>query len=638
VGTIRESPRQTAAAMGTSPLQRRRQAVLWAATALAAAGFILAGFFAVAYFRATGVSVRPVRSYILPPEKTTFQFVAATGGPVLSPDGTRLVFPARDSSGKELLWVRPLDSLSGQRLEGTEGASFPFWSPDSRLLGFFVPGKLKKIDVLGGPPQTICDASSGRGGTWNADGVIVFAPEPTSPLWRVSAAGGAPSPLTQLDKSRQTSHRWPVFLPDGRHLLYWAGNPLSAAGVGSSGVYLGSLDGKDHGFLMPADSEALYAPPGFLLFQREQSLMAQAFDAGSPKLTGDAFPIAEQVANPANFRLGFFSVSTNGVLVYLAGSAAQDRIAWLDASGKESAAVGEPGSLGRLRLSPDGSRLAEDVLDSQSRNVNLWVVELARGVRTRFTFGQADFFPVWSPDGSRIAFASNRKGTNDIYIKDASGAGTEEPLLESEAAKNPTDWSRDGRFIAFNQFDPKRAGRAGSSIWILPLFGDRKPFPFLQTEFNTASAVFSPDGHWVAYQSDESGKFEIYVAPFQPPAAPQVPLSLPTQAGQGVGGAGGKWQVSQGGGRIPTWRRDGKGLYYFAPEGKLMEAAVTPKGSAVAVGMPHELFQAHLDVIGPYARVYDVAPNGQRFLVLMPQESAAVPLTLVTNWTAGLKK
>ena len=608
-----------------APVVVRRKLHQQLAWGLAAACLIIAAVFAVAYFRAASVVSRPVRSYILPPEKTEFQFAPSTGGPVLSPDGTRVVFPAHDASGKMLLWVRPLDSLSAQPLQGTEGASYPFWSPDSRFLGFFVPGKLKKIDVSGGPPQTVCDAPSGRGGTWNTDDVIVFTPEVSGPLSRVPAAGGAPAPLTQFDKTlQQTSHRWPVFLPDGRHFVYWAGDPFSA--TATNGVFLGSLEGKEQHFLFQTESDALYAPPGYLLYMREQSLMAQPFDAGSLKLTGDAFPIAELVANPQNFRLGFFSVSQNGVLIYLTGSGAQARFAWLDANGKQLTVVGDMDFYGQLRLSPDGSHLAEIVNDPLGRNSDIWLIDLGRGVRTRFTFDPAvHYFPVWSPDGTRIAFASSRRGPLNLYVKGSSGAGTEEPLIESDGSKFPTDWSRDGRFIAFNFIDPK--GKTNFDIWVLPMFGDRKPFPFLQTQFSEGGAVFSPDGHWIAYQSDESGNTEIYIAPFegQPAAATGGPQ-------------GGKWQVSQGGGRVPTWRRDGKGLYYLGSEGKLMEAVVTPKGSAVEMGIPHEVLQARFTVLGQFARTYDVSPDGKRFLVLSSEETGATPLTLVTNWTAGLKK
>jgi Tol biopolymer transport system component len=368
-----------------------------------------------------------------------------------------------------------------------------------------------------------------------------------------------------------------------------------------------------------------------LLYQREQSLMAQPFDASGLKITGDAFPIAEQVANPLNYRLGYFSSSQNGVLVYLTGVATRTQLMWMDANGKQLTAVGEPGPNSRFRLSPDGSRLAKELFDEAHRSVDLWLVDLARGVQTRFTFDPAaDTYPVWSPDATRIVFASNRKGHTDLYAKNASGAGTQEPLVESDVSKTPTDWSHGGRFLAYDYFDPN--GKTKSDIWVLPLFGERKPFPFLQTEFNEADAVFSPDGHWIAYQSDESGSFEVYVAPFLAAGGPEGSASVSS------GPQGGKWQVSQGGGRIPTWRRDGNGLYFLGSEGKLMEAAVTPKGAAVEIGIQREVLQAHFAQFGSYARTYDIAPDGKRFLVLTSEDASGTPLTLVTNWTAGLKK
>jgi Tol biopolymer transport system component len=427
----------------------------------------------------------------------------------------------------------------------------------------------------------------------------------------------------------QNTNRWPVFLPDGQHFLYWGGDAFSTAQT--NGAFLGSLDGTPPRFICQADSGALYARPGYLLYQREQSLMALPFDAGGLKVTGDAFPIAEQVANPLNYRLGFFSSSQNGVLVYLTGLATRTQLTWKDASGKNLTAVGEPGPHVRFRISPDGSRLAEELIDEAHRSVDIWLIDLARGVRTRFTFdATADTYPTWSPDSTRVVFASNRKGHNDLYIKNASGAGTEEPLLESDPTKVPTDWSHDGRFIAFNYQDPR--SKTKLDIWVLPMFGDRQPFPFLQTEFNEGFVTFSPDGHWVAYQSDESGSFEVYVAPFQPEGGPVDPQSV------SAGPHGGKWQVSQGGGTVPTWRRDGKGLYFLGPEGKLMEADIAPKGAAVEVGIQRVIFQAHFPLFGSGARTYDVTPDGKRFLILTSEDAASTPLTLITNWTEGLKK
>jgi len=431
-----------------------REKILWG---VAAVSLVLAAAISYAYIRRMSVPVRPIRSLILPPEKVSFALTGGEGGPVLSPDGTRLVFTARDASGKEALWVRSLDSLTAQRLEGTEDSSFAFWSPDSRTIGFFAGGKLKKIDAGGGPAQTLCDAPGGRGGAWSEREVIVFAPEITSGLSRVPVAGGTPTEITHLAQSQAGfSHRWPTFLPDGRHFLYWGGNPF-ITNAPNTGIFLGALDSNEENFLVQADSSALYAPPGYLLYVREQTLMAQPFDAGSLKLKGDAFPVGEHVSSPQLFRLGLFTVSQSGLLVYQTGQGVSAQFLWLDVHGNKVGTVGEAGNQLFPRLSPNGARLAYVRVDPQSKNADIWLMDLARGVPTRFTFDPApDNWPVWSPDGSRIVFASARKGHTDLYVKDASGAANEESLYESNGDKTPKDWSRDGRYIVFDVPDPTR--------------------------------------------------------------------------------------------------------------------------------------------------------------------------------------
>jgi len=586
----------------------------------AGVGLLAAAFFAVAYLRRASEVARPIRSQITAPQKLTFGFMGppTNGAPALSPDGTRMVFPANDAQGKEALWVRPMDSLSAQKLEGTERGTFPFWSPDGRYIGFFQGGKLKKINVSGGPAETVCEAPSGRGGTWNRDDVIVFAPEVGGGLSRVRAAGGTPAPLTQVARSNGfITQRWPTFLPDGRHFLYWAGDPF-ATDPSTVGIFVGSLGSSDSKLLLPADSNALYAPPGYLLFLRGRSLMAQPFDAGSRKLKGDAFPIAELVASPQNYRLGLFSVSQSGLLVYQTGENLRTQFAWFDASGRQMETVGEPGLLDTPVLSPNGQRLAYVAEDPESKNIDIWLSDLTRGVRTRFTFNpSADVDPVWAPDGTRIIFSSQRKSHLDLYIKDASGAGNEEVLYESDANKIPIDWSRDGRYLSFSQLSPK--GKGKWETWVLPLFGDRKPLPYLQTEFNNVYGVFSPDGHWLAYESDESGTWEIYLSPFP--------------------GGGSKFQVSQGGGTQPAWKGDGSALIYLAGT-KLTEAGLRFKGSAVEIGTPQPLFQPPaMRDNGPFGRGYTVSPDSKRFLVtVLPQAYIPEPLTLVSNWTADLKR
>ena len=600
-----------------APVAARRKARQWLGWGFGVIGIALAVAFAFAWFRASSVPVQSIRSLIPAPEKVSFAFDQPSGAPLLSPDGTRLVFPARDASGKEALWVRPLDSLTAQRLEGTEGAKYPFWAPDSRQLGFFQDRKLKKIDIRGGPPVLLCDAPLGRGGAWSRNNVIVFAPQTLGGLSSVPAAGGTPTAIASPKGSGGVfSNRWPAFLPDGRHFLYLSGD-LSSPGTSKLGIYLGEIGSDEQKFLLQADSEALYALPGYLLFLRGDMLLAQAFDAGSQKLQGEAFPVGEHVPSPQQYRLGLFSVSQTGLLVYSTGAGESGgQLVWMDASGKEIGKVGPSGVFGP-RLSPDGKRLAYVARNSEGNSLDIWLMDLAGGVQRRFTFGPGNSIsPVWSPDGSRIAYASSGDSLNslNIFVKNASGAGSAEPVLKSGETERPTDWSRDGKYILYILLDPK----TGVDIWVLPLFGDRKPFPYLQTKFHEGNAAFSPDGRWVAYISDESGSFEVYLSPF--PAG------------------GGKYQVSQGGGDQPEWKHDGSELYYLAPDGKLMEASVKENGAAVEIGAPRQLFQQSMAGTGPGERSYCVAPDGKCFLVDKAPQGSSPPLTLVTNWTAGLKK
>ena len=600
-----------------------RRALPWL---LAAAFLLLSVVLVLVQFRHHSMSAPAIRALIAAPEKMPFAFQRPDGAPVLSPDGTRLVFPAYDSSGNLALWVRPLDSLTPQRLPGTDDARFPFWAPDNRQIGFFQNGKLNKIDVTGGPPVVICDAPNGRGGTWNRNGLILFAPQQLGGLYSVSAAGGtavsaAPNPTRAAPGE---SDRWPEFLPDGQHYFYLRGD-LNGPGTANLGIYIGTLGSNQARFLFQADSDALYAAPGYVLFLRGDTLMAQRFDAGSLKLEGETFPVAEHIPSPRSFQLGIFGVSQTGLLVYStadAGSGGFGRLVWVDAEGKEIGKV-PLGSADAAfpSLSRNGTMLAY-VSALPARLSDIWLMDLPRGVETRLTFGSgSSTFPVWSPDGSRLAYSSGPFMPTNIFIKDTSGAGNAELLVKADALGlgpgvnvAPSDWSRDGRYILFASAINK--GLTNRDIWVLPLFGDRKPFPYLQTRFDEGRAVFSPDGHWVAYVSNESGRLEIYVSTF--PAG------------------GGKWQVSQDGGVQPEWGRDGKELYYEAPSGAVMEAKVTEKGRAVEIGMPHQLFKVSAASLGGPG--FAVAPDGKRFLMVEAELAASQPLTLVTNWTAGLEK
>jgi Tol biopolymer transport system component len=548
----------------------------------------------------------PMRFLISPPEKMSFRQYDL---PLVSADGQQIVFSGLDESGNAYLWVRKMDSLSAQRLSGTEGALFPFWSPDSRFIGFFADGKLKKIDASGGPALTLAEAPISWGGTWSRDGAIVFAPTFADPLHRVSAAGGEETPVTTLDQSRQEiSHRWPYFLPDGRHFLYLAGSPQQE----ENGIYIGSLDSEESKFLLGADSNVVYAPPGFLLFGREQTLMAQPFDAKKLQATAEPFPIVEQVGRSGFFSLMTFSVSENGVLVYRSGGFANSSLVWFDRAGKKLGEVGEPGDYSNPALSPDERRLAVCVRDRQSERRDIWIGDLTRGTTSRFTFDPADDLnPVWSPDGSRIIFTSERKGQRDIYEKAASGTGQVQLLLESEYFKHTEDWSSDGKFLVYNAHP-----QGSSDVWVLPLSGgDEKARPLLEEAFSEHQAQFSPNGRWLAYTSNETGQPQIYVQSFPP--------------------AGGKWQVSMAGGLVAKWRRDGKELFYIE-RNKLMAVEVNTDGSTFEAGIPKALFEANF---GPILRnPYLVSGDGQRFLIITPVEQTTSPITVVLNWFEELKR
>ena len=589
----------------------RRDRLPWLVAGLAA---LLAGVaLALPYFRSAPARPAVVRATILPPENAHMLYFNHIA---VSPDGQRLAFGAIGANGAFSLWLRPLGAASAQPLAGTEGASYPFWSPDGRFIGFFANGKLKKIDAAGGPAQTICNAPSGRGGTWNRDGVIVFAPDIFSPLYRVSAAGGEPAPLP-LDKSRREQvHRFPYFLPDGRHFIYRAGRSGGYARDEGNGIYVGSLDSSEYKLILPADTYAVYAS-GHLLFWRDGALMAQPFDVQRLELSGEAVPVAEQVQMNLSEVRAVFSVSENGVLVFQSGSGAgaQYQLTWFDRDGKREARSGEPAFGASPHLSPDGQRVAAMLFDVQVGSTDIWLHDSALTRKTRFTFNPAfDSNPVWSPDGRSLVFNSDRKARlkYDLYQKDASGARNEELLYESDEYKRPTSWSPDGRLIAYMSSDGP-TGRG--DIWVLPLAGERKPFPFLQTpQFDEQRARFSPDGHFVAYDSDESGRRQVYVTPFP--------------------GPGGKQQVSTDGGEDPVWRGDGRELFFLS-EGKMMAAEVKTDGSGVDIGNARLLFDAHTGFVG-FAH-FDVTPDGKRFIVAALSEGGSAPMNLVVNWTADLK-
>ena len=540
----------------------------------------------------------------------------------LSPDGRTLAFVAADSVGNKSLWVRHLNATDAQLLAGTLGANLPFWSPDSRFIGFFVNGRLMKIETSGGVPQTICDAAYGRGGTWSKEGVIIFSSNTSTSLSIVSSSGGSVTNVTKLDATRKESgHRWPFFLPDGHHFLFLSRLNLNAVDE-ADGIFLASTDTTVAPRLVIKTSSNMAFANGHLLFANRNTLMAQPFDEASLQTTGEAFPLLTEHINFDGSRSSAaFTASQNGTLVYHKGEsgAVGISLAWHDRSGKQTGIVGSADFFYGIRLSPDGRRVAASYLDKTTGNVDTWLYDINRALWTRFTFQEAmEKSPIWSPDGRTIVFALNPNKNSDLYMRAANGAASEELLFESTQDKYPSDWSRDGRFLTFNSID----GGNNFDIWILPMSpeatGERKPFVFLKTAFDERRATFSPDGRWIAYQSNESGRDEVYIRPFPSP--------------------GGKWQVSTGGGTRPRWRGDGKELFFLSADFKMMSAEVRSGTSTVEIVSVKPLFQIG-NLSSGTANLYDVTADGQRFLAETIQRNEnSPPLTLVVNWPGEVKK
>ena len=606
----------------------------WLWPGVAAALLVSLAALSFFHFRETPPIVQPMRFELAAPASNRYTNFLA-----LSPDGRKIAFSAIGLDGRVRIWVRALETVEARAVALTTGgnAPYPFWSSDSRFIAVQIGGKMKKVEAAGGPEQTICDTPLGfLGGAWNQDGTIIFGSN--RGLMRVPAAGGEPVPLTAVDSSGQESaHVGPAFLPDGRHFLYLRRSNRDQ----TNGIYVGSLDAKpeqqDHRRLLAASLPAAYATSGYdkgsghILFLRESTLMAQPFDARKLALTGDANVVAEPVASA---QLGFFAASANGVLAYRAaagGLAVRGQLTWFDRAGKSLGTVGEPGLYNTVALSPDGTRAAVSRNDPEASressgtgangNVDIWLHEFSRGTSTRFTFDRGqEFMAVWSPNGSRIIFSSDRDGSVNLYQKVSNGAGTEEALLKSNERKYAYDWSQDGRFLLYAVAGPK------SSLWVLPLTDDQKPKAYLQTESNTHQARFSADSRWVAYTSDESGQNEVYVRPF--PSA-----------------SGGKWMVSNGGGSQPRWRRDGKELFYISADSKLVSVEVAAASGSFQAGIPKALFAAPIFGGATVLNVtrYDVTADGKKFLInSLPTETTSAapspPIIVVLNWAAGLKR
>ncbi|HEX5432248.1 MAG TPA: protein kinase [Bryobacteraceae bacterium] len=586
-------------------------AALVALIALAAAGWT--------YWPRSAEPAQVVRFQApFPPNVTFSQYVS------LSPDGHKLVFNAAgEHSG---LWIRDLDSLEWRQLPGTEGAASPFWSPDSRFLGFAVGQELKKIDVSGGPPQTLCQTTIQVGtGAWNRNGVIIFGGRGAGGLWKVSEAGGVAAPVTKLDTSHgETFDALPTFMPDGKHFIYLRAGPPDVIGM-----YAGSLDSKpeeqSRQRIVAGPFAASYAK-GNLFFMRGNTLMAQPFDPDRLTLSGEPVPLIDQVATTLS--IGVFSVSPSGALAYLSGiQGGALQLTWFDRQGKTLSTFGQQSSDQSVRLSPDGRRAAVRDASPQVPG-DMWTLDFERGVRTRFTFRQSVGSPaVWSSDGRRIAFGSG-SGDDTIYEKDSSGSGEEKELLKEPGIIHvPSDWSRDGRFLLYSVLNRPNTG---NDMWVLPLESPdgpaRKPVLLLGAKFHEQQAVLSPDMHWIAYTSDESGRNEIYVRPFIASGPSGAPV-----LGEG------KWQISRDGGTSPRWTAAGKEIVFQAPPTGTLKMAVnvTANGDGFEPGIPKLLFRAPVDF------GWDATADGKRFMLSIPpmvQQSSQIPITVVLNWPALLKK
>ena len=575
-----------------------REALAWILAAAAIAGLAWA---LLSARRPPAAANRRLEVALLPADGTM------GWGPIaLSRDGSQLAYVAIGPDGRRRLYVRALDRLEARVLPGTEDAKYPFWSPDARSLGFFDDASMHRIDLAGGPPRHLAPVADPRGGTWNAEGTIVFVPSPGVGLLRMPAAGGAAVPLTTLDAKRQeTSHRWPNFLPDGKHILMLVRRPGDPERLTVDVVSL--ADGKRRQ-LLEADTSAEYSN-GRIFFLRATTLFAQPFDVETLTTAGEAAPVLEKVWRDLQMDgLTAFTVAPSGELAYRRGGFAVTQVSWFDRAGRKLRSIGSPGVYARPRLAPDGRRFIIDVTDVGK--ANSYIVVFDEESRSTMTFGEwNDSQASWAPDGNRFAYSSDRSGPFDIYVKDAVGGGAEKPLIENANWKYPESWSQDGRWLLYREIDPKTKG----DLWIWPMAGTAgKATPYLTTPADEREPDFSPDGRFVAYVSDESGEAQVYVQPNPP--------------------TGAKWRISRTGGMWPRWRADGRELYYMQADSKLAAVEVAAQGSTLRIGKSQELFFVPLRLVNASGGEYDVSNDGTRFLI---NEAVDLDVTSPVNLVLG---
>jgi eukaryotic-like serine/threonine-protein kinase len=597
-----------------------------------AASLLLLVAVAAAYWASRHPDTHVVRAMLQTPEKLTLDSTGDFAGPaVISPDGQAVAFGAHASDGSRALWVRRLSENASQRLDGTDEASFPFWSPDSRFIAFFAKGKLNKVSASGGPVLAIADAPGARGGTWGKDEVILFEPDFQSPLMRVSAQGGEVKEATAIDPGKHTTHRWPSFLPDGRHFLFLATN--HNGGVrGQNGVYFGSLDSKETHMVVESDSGAQFAD-GYLLYHAQNALVAQLFDPGSGTVSGEASVVIDKIAHDPGIFRTIFSASTNGILAYQGGTAMTgSELVWVDRSGKELGRLGERAAYSGMRIAPDGKRLVASIGDPKQ---DLWVFDLSRGAATRLTFeaGGADN-PSWSADGKLVVYnvfpnggasnLMNSASSANIHAKPSDGSGVSKLVLQEESdasmgrtrpgANNPELLPHTNTLLYI-----RRHGAVAHSIFATPLSADGTPVQVIAPASPQANIVDfrpSPDGRWIAYTSNESGRDEVFLVPYPNTGA-------------------GKWQVSNNGGQFVTWRGDSKELYFFGSGNRVYAVTFDDTMSQPQIGSPQPLFSIPNTAFNGF---YEVFPDGQRFLVNRVPEQVSTPISLLLNWPEELKK
>jgi serine/threonine protein kinase/Tol biopolymer transport system component len=607
---VSQSSATGAAAIPGTSKGTGHKSLLLLSVALAIA-LILAAIIASNYRRANLQLSAPVVRATLPapPGITVLTLSDQAGAPAVSHDGTSIVF-AGLHDGRQMLFVRPLDGSATKPLPGTEGGKFPFWSPDGKSIGFFADQQLKRLDLAGGPPLSLAPAGDGRGGSW-ADDTIIFTPYIYEAIYRVPASGsGKPVTVSKIDTSLHTTHRWPSFLPDGKHFLYLAANHVSGKEANSA-VYVGSIEGGDAKPAVHTNGSAFYSS-GNLFYYRDGSLLAQPFDLDHLELKGDAKPIGNVLRESGNWGV-IASGSDNGVLLFQSAGDAKFPVVWFDRGGRTIGAVSIAGQqLQDIRLSPDRTRVAYDAFDGPIGC--LYVSDLKTGARTRLTYQTSAWYTAWSPDSTKLVYSAQPTGAEntELVVVRADGSGPREKLLSSGKVDHPSDWSRDGKYIVFDR------GMIGSqSIWLLPLFGDRTPVPlFRNANYDHGNGRVSPDGKWIAYFSAESGRSEIYIT------------SFPAGAG--------RWQISNNG-IIPSavWRADGKELYFSGLDGNLMAATIQPSSTSVGLEKVQVLFRSPF-LTGVVHDIYDVDPkDGQRFIGAAAPDTSGLSLNIITNWTAA---